>query len=99
MAQYKVDNRILSEAEYQAHRVELWGTVLFIAGAITTGVYLHDMLPEAWSKNIRFSVLIVSCIMSGTILAHCAGLVRNMFFLGLFLAILYGIGSWLWSII
>jgi hypothetical protein len=100
MAQfYKVDNRLLNEEEYNEHCIGLWAVCLFIGGAIFCGYYLHGMIPADWAKEWRFVALILPCILVGGILARFANLVRNLFFCGLALLAVYGVATWIWSIL
>lgn len=99
MAQYyKVDNRLLNEEEYNEHCIGLWAVCLFIGGAILCGYYLHGIIPAEWAKECRFGALVFPCILVGGVLARFANLVRNLFFCGLALLVIYAVVAWVWTI-
>ena len=99
MAQYyKVDNRLLNEEEYNEHCIGLWAVCLFIGGAILCGYYLHGIIPAEWAKEWRFGALVFPCILVGGVLARFANLVRNLFFCGLALLVIYAVVAWVWTI-
>lgn len=96
---YKVDNRLLNEEEYNEHCVGLWAVCLFFVAAILCGYLLYGLIPADWAKELRFAFLVVPAVISGLIVARFAGFVRGAFFLGLALAFVYGVASWVWSLI
>jgi hypothetical protein len=100
MAQYyKVDNRILDEEEYASEKLFFWGFWLFILGSIMSGIYIHDNLPEDWSKEAKFAALLFSSLVVGGILARFAVIIRFVFFVSLAVCFL-GTVLWLvWSVV
>lgn len=100
MAQYyKVDNRLLNEEEYNEHCVGLWAVCLFIGGAIFCGYHLHGIIPADWEKGWRFVALILPCVVVGGVLARFANVLRNLFFCGIALIVVYAALVWAWSIV
>ncbi len=100
MAQfYKVDNRLLSEEEYNEHCVGLWAVCLFIGCAIFCGYHLHGMIPAEWEKEMRFVALVIPSVIAGVIAARFAGFIRGVFFVGLVVGLFYAIGVCVWRII
>ncbi|MDY0096208.1 MAG: hypothetical protein RBT80_26225 [Candidatus Vecturithrix sp.] len=98
-AYYKVDNRILSESEYEAERNWIWGFWLFIIGALACGNFIFDHIPQEWSKEMRFGILVLGSIMSGLILAYVATYIRMMFYVLLGVGVLVMVGGWLWNLV
>ena len=99
MAQYKVGNRILSKEEYESECIGNWAVMLFILGAVMAGIGAHDVLPEEWSKPLRFGLIVVSGGAGGIFAAFLAEKVRTAFFVFLGIGVLALIGNWVWSAI
>lgn len=99
MAQYKLGNRFLDEAEYEGEVIMIWGFWLFVMGALIAGSYLHSILPEDWSKEMRFAGVVIGSGVSGGILAYLAPYIRVAFFIGMFAAVISGALYWVWSFI
>lgn len=98
-AYYKVDNRILTEAEYEAERNWVWGFWLFILGAGVCGHFIYEHIPADWIKEVRFGALISGSILCGSLLAYVAAYVRRLFYLGIGIGVLAWVGFWVWSLV
>jgi hypothetical protein len=98
MAQYyKVDNRLLSEEEYNVHCVGLWAVCLFFTTAIYCGFQLYGVIPHEWMKELRFTVLIVPSIIAGGVAARFAGFIRGIFFASIALGFIGFILRFIWN--
>ena len=99
MAQYKVGNKYLNDDEFEAHSLEIWGFWLFVISALITGMFVKQHIPDDWSKELRYGVLIISCGLAGYIMARLAPYIRTAFFIGIFLAMVGGALYWAWTIV
>ncbi len=90
MAQYRVDNRILSEEEYKDERTHLWAAALFVPGALIVGHQAHEVLPHEWSRAFRFFLIILASVIGGGVPALLAGHIRPCFY-GRWLAALWSV--------
>lgn len=80
MARYRIGNRYLSQSEYDSEMGLKWGCILFIAGAIFTGMLIHFYLidPE-WHKAIRFFVIVIPSVLVGTIFVLLRNIIAMIF--------------------
>lgn len=99
MAYYKVGHKILNEEEYDQHAGEIWAFGLFIIGALLTGMVIIHQLPEEWSKELRYAIVLGASLGAGITLGAFARFIRMAFFIGIFIALIGFVLSWLWSII
>lgn len=99
MAQYKIGNKYLNEDEYTVHAFEVWSFWLFIIGAFIAGAFALDHIPNEWSKEFRYAVVIATGATAGIALGAMALYIRLMFFIGVFLAGVSGALYWVWTIV
>lgn len=99
MAQYKVGNKYLNDDEYALHAFEVWSFWLFVIGAFIAGAFTLDHLPEDWSKELRYAIVIGAGAAAGFALGAMALYIRLIFFIGIFLAGVSGALYWVWTIV
>ncbi|WP_405470251.1 hypothetical protein ACGTI2_05185 [Morganella morganii] len=88
MARYRIGNRFLSQSEYDSEMGFKWGCILFVAGAIFTGMLIHFYLidPE-WHKAIRFFIITVPSILVGTVFVLLRNIIAMIFGVCILLAL------------
>ena len=100
MTRYRVGNKFLSESEYYEDTITSWALVLFVVGSIIFGLISNSLLLELeLQKWIRFTLVISGSVMFGLLLGRFAELIRNIVLFSLCLAVLGGIGYFIWNII
>ncbi len=100
VARYRIGNKFLSQSEYDSEMDYRWGFVLFIIGAIASGMLIHFYIinPE-WHKAIRFSAIVIPSIAVGVIFVLIRKIIAMLLFLGIALAVLAVIIKIIMSII
>ena len=99
MALYKVGDRILSQEEYEDDKIQKWGLVLFVMGAVFGGIAAHASIPADWAKAVKFALIIASGIASGAVLAYFAKQVETLFWWTVLLGFLFVIGYVVWKLV
>jgi len=99
MAQHKVGNKYLDDDEFEAHSLEILGFWLFVITALITGMMMKQHIPDDWSKEMRYGVLLISSGLAGYIMAWLAPYIRTAFFIGVFIVMLSSALYWAWTIV
>ena len=97
MAYYKKGDMYLDEDESIGYSASLWGFWLFVLGAYFVGSYVHGILPEDWSKELRFASVVLSGGAAGSILAYFSIHIQIIFYMVLTYGILAGLLYWVWT--
>ena len=99
MAQYKVGNKILDDEEYEFEAISIWGFWLFVIGSFFAAAFMRDVMPDDWSKELRYGIMISFAVGVGSGLAYLSVYIRQLFYMGLFVAAVTGALYFAWSVI
>lgn len=87
----------LDEDESVGYSASLWGFWLFVLGAYFAGNYVHDILPEGWSKELRFASVVLSGGTVGSLLAYFSVHIQIITYMALAYGALAGLLYLVWT--
>ena len=99
MAQIKVGKKILSEEEHDQYINDAVGGFLFLVGALIAGYFLNSIIPDDWSKYIRFSLVLFPALLVGYVLNYFAPIIRSIAVIAFVALLISGVAYWVWTIV
>lgn len=99
VARHKVGDSYLSDAELMQHNHENWVLIVFVCGAVGFGGIAYYIIDPAWEKWIRFSLIIISATLGGSLFAVLNQVLARLVQIAIFIGVIFFVGKFIWSII
>lgn len=100
MARHRVGDTYLSDEEFEKHQDGNWAFALFFVGFFLACTISYALSMDLmWSKEVRFSAVMVSGIITGSALSYFRQIIRIAIYYAVIAGVIAGIGAIIWTAI
>ena len=99
MAIYRIGNRSLTEAEFEAEALLTWGFWIFVVVAGGLGFALWKLVPPDWPKLIRYALIVGPPIPVAWQAVRYTFFVRIFTYFGMFVGAFIGALVLVWHVL